>query len=244
MSLTKRCIELANTMGADFVGIADLSTAREFICRQGGEHLASYPYALSLGIRLMDTLMDALPQWKEEFWVVHTFKYHAYDKVNDRLDAVASRIASLLQNAGYRTLPVPAFSAAKPETMESLFSHKVAAHLAGLGWIGKSGLLVTPQAGPRVRWATVLTMAPIEPTGPILKERCGNCTKCADICPVQACTGRNFRQDEPREMRFNYKSCLGYLKERGKDTGERYNICSLCVYACPFGRKDHSTAEK
>ena len=231
---------MARTLGADFVGVADLAPAREFICRQGGKHLAAYPFALSIGIRLMDALVDALPHWEEQRWVAHTFRYHAYERVNDRLDAIASRVASLLQNEGYRALPVPAWGGAPPDTLESLFSHKVAAHLAGLGWIGKSGLLITPQAGPRVRLTSVLTTAPLEPTGPILEERCGSCTRCADICPVKAYKGRAFRPDEPREMRFDYRACRENLHARGRQTG--YDFCGLCVYGCPHGRNNPVSA--
>ena len=82
-------------------------------------------------------------------------------------------------------------------------SQKLAAHLSGLGWIGKSCLLVTPDHGPRVRWVTVLTDAPLRPTGAPLEQRCGECTACVDICPVHALTGKPFSPDELREARFD-----------------------------------------
>ncbi len=240
MSLNEQVFQLVKSLGADFVGGADLSTAREFICKQGGEHLAAYPFALSIGIRLMDTLVDLLPHWEEQWWVSPAYKYHAYDKVNDRLDAIASRVSSLLQNEGYRALPVPSWGGARPDTLESLFSHKLAAHLAGLGWIGRSGLLITPQAGPRVRWTSVLTTFPVEHHGPMLEDQCGTCTICADNCPVKALKGRNFRPDEPREMRFDYHGCLQNILAREKQTGAR--ICSLCVYGCPHGSRNRASA--
>ncbi|MCK9565162.1 MAG: hypothetical protein M0Q43_03825 [Methanothrix sp.] len=69
------------------------------------------------------------------------------------------------------------------ERVAVVFSHKLAAHMAGLGWIGKSCLLITPEAGPRVRWASVLTDAPMKATGYAMAERCGECRKCVDVCP-------------------------------------------------------------
>lgn len=90
-----------------------------------------------------------------------------------------------------------------------LFSHKLAAHLAGLGWIGKSCLPVTPEAGPRVRWASVLTDAPLA-AGEQLEERCGECEACVEVCPAGAFSGRSFFSDEPRAARFDAFKCRYY----------------------------------
>lgn len=242
MSLTKRVCELASSLGADFVGVADLSPAREFIREQGGDKLASFPFALSVGVRVMDSIIDELPNRDQQLWVAPTFRLHAYDLVNARLDALTSRAASLLQKEGYRTLPIPASSTINTTKLISAFSHKLAAHLAGLGWIGKSCLLVTPQAGPRVRWATVLTSAPLEVTGRPLDSNCGKCTNCADICPAKAFTGRMFREDEPRSMRFDAHACKAHLSATEKAIG--FAVCGLCVYGCPHGSKTQSSAEE
>jgi epoxyqueuosine reductase QueG len=239
MSLTKQVSELASGLGADFVGVADLSLAREFICEQGGEKLSNFPFALSVGVRLMDSIIDELPN-RDQRWVAATFRLHAYDLVNARLDAITSRASSLLQNEGYRTLPIPASNTLDTTKLMGAFSHKLAAHLAGLGWIGKSCLLVTPQAGPRVRWATVLTTAPLEVSGRPLDSHCGECTNCADICPVKAFTGRMFREDEPRSMRFDAHACRGHLQATEKATG--LSVCGLCVYSCPHGSKTRASA--
>jgi len=57
--------------------------------------------------------------------------------------------------------------------------------MAGLGWQGNSLLIVTPEYGPRVRLATVLTDMPLVPDQP-LRNRCGGCVKCAQACPARA----------------------------------------------------------
>ena len=110
----------------------------------------------------------------------------------------------------------------------------MAAHLAGLGWIGKSCLLVTPEAGPRVRWTTVLTDAPLK-AGTPMEMRCGDCHECVDICPVKAFTGRNFIESEPREARYDARRCEKYLKGLEASTG--YGVCGMCLYICPHGKK-------
>jgi len=89
----------------------------------------------------------------------------------------------------------------------------MSAHLAGLGWIGKNCLLVTPEEGPRVRWTTVLTDAPLQVTGKPMEERCGDCEACIAICPVKAFTGEPFRENESREARFDAGKCNRYFAQ-------------------------------
>jgi epoxyqueuosine reductase len=144
-------------------------------------------------------------------------------------------MGSMLQRAGYMAFPVPASKRADDERICSIFSHKLAAHLAGLGWIGKSCLLITPKAGPRVRWATVLTDAPLEPTGKEMEERCEDCQECVSVCPVGAFTGRPFREDEPREARYDARKCEQYHATLEKKMG--IGVCGMCLYVCPFGRR-------
>lgn len=233
MQIYARLRNLAEELGADFFGVADISQAVDFIRSQGGEKIASYPTALSIGISLLDTIVDQLPN-RIDTSVVIEYRHHAYDVINERLDNIASRLCSLLQKEGYRAFPVPASKRADDERICAVFSHKLAARLAGLGWIGKSCLLVTPEAGPRVRWVTVLTDALMKPADAYMEERCGDCRECVDICPVNAFTGRPFRENEPREARYDARKCDMYHKELGKKMG--VGVCGMCLYVCPYGR--------
>jgi epoxyqueuosine reductase len=226
----------ANKLGADFYGVANLTRARDFIVAQGGDLVAPYTRGISIGIALLHPIVDQLPR-RNEHAVAVNYRHHAYDVVNERLDQIASRLASILQREGFKVLPIPASKRVDSERISALFSHKLAAHLAGLGWIGKSCLLITPQAGPRVRWATVLTNAPLPSTGEATAPGCGNCRECVDICPVKAFSGRLFRTDEPREMRYTASKCDQYLKalrENEPDGG----VCGMCLYICPYGRRN------
>jgi epoxyqueuosine reductase QueG len=234
MKLDMELRELALGIGADFYGVADLVPVREEIRRQGGEDVAGYPLAVSFGIALFDSIVDALPRRQEEAVVTLNYLHHCYDIVNARLDTIASRLGGVLQGTGYRTLPLPSSERFDTERICAQFSHKLAAHQAGMGWIGKSCLLVTPEAGPRVRWNSVLTDAPLEPTGEPTDERCGECTECVDICPRNAFTGRAFRVDEPREARYDAAACERYLKDTKSAAGRV--ACGLCIYVCPWGR--------
>ncbi|OPY28730.1 MAG: Epoxyqueuosine reductase [Methanocella sp. PtaU1.Bin125] len=232
MTVQDKVRQIAEAEGADFFGVADLTPARAEVTRQGGERIASYPRAISIGIRLFDEIVDQLPD-RDQRAVAVSYRHHLYDVINDRLDYVASRIASELQRAGYRAYPVPASKRADDERICAVFSHKLAAHLAGLGWIGKSCLLVTPEAGPRARFITVLTDAPLA-AGTPMDAACGDCTECADICPVSAITGRGFRGDEPREARLDARKCEQYFNRMEKEG--KPAVCGMCLYVCPHGR--------
>ncbi len=231
MDLTPKLRKVALEKGADFYGVADLSLERDFIRDQGGEEVASYPLGISLGIRIMDSIVDQLLH-RQERAVAVNYQHHGYEVINRRLDLLASRLSSLIQKEGYRALPIPASERYDDERICAVLSHKLAAHLAGHGWIGKSCLLITPKAGPRVRWITILTDAPLTVTGSPMNEHCGDCTECVDICPISAFTGVPFKEDEPRETRYDASKCEKYLLEDSE-----WGICGLCVYICPHGRK-------
>jgi epoxyqueuosine reductase len=235
MESTAKLKEIVMAWGADFFGVADLSLAREEILRQGGDLVGDYPRAISLGIALPKAIVDQLPQ-RAERAVAINYRYHAYDIINQRLDLLASQLSSLLQREGHKALPIPVAKRVDNERICAIFSHKLAAHLAGLGWIGKSCLLVTPEVGPRARWVTILTDAPLPPTGEPLAERCGDCEECVEICPMQAFTGEPFRPTEAREIRYDAGKCQSYFAEM-KTQDPEAAVCGLCLYVCPHGRK-------
>jgi len=229
----------ARTLGGDLYGVADLSPAQHLVREQGGEMIAQFPRALSLGVVMPFAVVDQIPHHREKT-VALAYKAHGYSVLNERLDQIASRLASQIQRAGYLAFPVRASQTVDENKLHGHFSHKLAAHLAGLGWIGKSCLLVTPQVGPRVRWATILTDAPI-PTGTPIEERCGLCSECVDACPVSAFTGRSFSPSEPREARFEAHKCDEYLDWHKHVPDLDISVCGMCVFVCPYGRKGLST---
>ena len=60
---------------------------------------------------------------------------------------------------------------------------------AGMGELGRNGLLITPEFGPRVRISKILTDLPLIPDSPIefgVTEFCDVCMKCADLCPSRS----------------------------------------------------------
>ena len=231
-ALQKQLLDFAMSLEVDYFGVADLSRAKDFVLEQGGEAIARFPRAVSIGMRLIDSIIDELPH-HEDPSVIFTYRGH-YNSVNTNLDRASLFIAKKIQEAGFESYPIPAAQRIDSAKLKGAFSHKLAANLAGLGWIGKSCLLVTPESGPRVRWATILTNAPLKPTGKSLSNQCGDCNKCVQVCPAKAFTGVKFNLTEPREARFNAHLCDEYIHKRELVLGE--GICGLCVYACPYGQ--------
>ena len=222
----------AENLGVDLFGVADLSSAKLYIENQGGEYVAGFSRAVSLGIRLLDPIIDQLYN-HNDLGVISIYR-GLYTTVNSALDRAAFLVAKKIQDEGFLAYSIPASSMLNNGKLEATFSHKVAANLAGLGWVGKNCLLITPEYGPRLRLATVLTDAPLV-TGSPIKNRCGGCTKCTDTCPSKAILGRAFSPDEPRELRLKADLCDEYTENRIKAFGDVN--CGLCVYVCPHGSK-------
>ncbi len=226
----------AKDLGARYFGIADLATAKDAIVEQGGEFLGTFPRAISIGIAMNDEIVNQLTRHKEPI-IARTYDY-LYYTVNQSLDRIALRIGVTLSKRGFRYLLVPASNSADTKNIRGIFSHKLAANLSGLGWIGPSCLLITPESGPRVRWVTVLTDAPLETSAPITNQ-CGDCNNCVEACPPHAFTGRLFDPSEPREIRFNIQRCIDYRKHlEEKISGVR--VCGMCVNVCPVGSVENS----
>jgi epoxyqueuosine reductase QueG len=235
-SLQTNLEEIAKELGADLFGIADLTIAQDFVCKQGGEYLGKFPRAISIGIHLLDAVVDELYRHDDPA-VTHTYTAF-YNSVNSLLDHIGLLLAKRIQEKGYKTYVIPASQNVDSNKLIGVFSHKLAANLAGLGWIGKSCLLITPSYGPRVRLATILTDAPLEAGSPI-GEKCNDCRKCVNTCPAKAFTGAPFNPSEAREVRFNAHLCSSYRKKREEKTGADF-LCGLCVYVCPYGRANEN----
>ena len=234
VDLIEQIKELSLENDVNYFGVADLSKANQAILSQGGSEIASFPYSISLGISLINHIVDQLPR-RTERSVAINYRHHAYDIINHRLDIIASIVSGFIQQQGYNVLPVPASKRIDDERMYASFSHKMGARLAGLGWIGKNCLLITPDSGPRVRWASILTDAPIEPTGQVMEEQCGDCSACVNVCPVKAFTGKPFKEEEPRESRYDANKCQKYLNKMQEKV--QLEVCGMCLYVCPYGRR-------
>lgn len=103
---------------------------------------------------------------------------------------------------------------------------------AGLGEIGRMGLLMTPRQGPRVRIAVVTTSAPLLADKPAYDNSvidfCTLCKKCARVCPSSSIP-YDQRKDHPGGLRWqiNQEKCFTYWCNAGTD-------CARCMAVCPY----------
>lgn len=172
----------------------------------------------------------------------------AYDHTGGTADArllgVQKWIVGVLRASGHRYLAIPPDSHRADRRFVSrlypLFAHKTAATCAGLGWIGRNGLLIHPDHGPRLLWATVLTDAPLAVDPPTRESRCGRCDRCVRVCPVGAIHGRAWRRDLGNECMLDVDACRSELEANRARLG--LAACGVCLNACPYGRKDSPRA--
>ena len=107
---------------------------------------------------------------------------------------------------------------------------------AGLGDIGRMGLVMTPRLGPRVRLGVVTTDLPLVPDqpadDPALLDFCAVCRKCADNCPVAAIPrGEREPIDGGWRWRIEPEACYRYWNLTGTD-------CGACMRVCPYSHPD------
>jgi epoxyqueuosine reductase QueG len=234
--LNRRIESIARRQEIGVVGFADLSKYENDLAAFGGDIVRGYPYGISIGIALPKDIVDGLCE-RNNPNNASLYHFHAYEVINSRLDFATSLISSFLHRRGYRALPIPAAERTNMKNAIPTVSHKMVAHIASLGWIGRNCLLITPEYGPRIRLSSILTNAPLFATNNPLEQECNTCRACVEICPVTAIKGGNYKIGEPREKRFDFRKCQGYFEELEKDTSKKA-VCGMCLYICPY-RKDN-----
>lgn len=168
----------------------------------------------------------------------HETYYAGYLRLNAALDAAAARLVEGLRAAGAAaefvppTVPEELYDTIADWGDAGVFAHKTAATRAGLGWIGKTALFVSPEFGPRVRLATVFTDFALEAGTPVAEGRCGTCRRCVDACPAGAGRDVTWQAGLPREALYDEKACEAET-ERHPDLG---GVCGVCIAVCPWGR--------
>lgn len=121
------------------------------------------------------------------------------------------------------------------ETLHGEFPYKLAATRAGLGWIGRSDLLITPEFGPRVRLGTILFDAEVTVDAPVTESRCGECSACVRSCPAQVIHNTLWSPGLSRDELMSALECSRY-RDVGLPTLGRKHSCGLCLLACPHGK--------
>jgi epoxyqueuosine reductase len=210
---------IARTNGAVAFGVADLRQVSldEVSAFSGEVALSGFSTGISYGCRLNDSVVDGVIDHP-----TRTYQYH-YRQVNLLLDHIGLLVASYIQQRGRRVFPVPASQIVDWKTYRGHVSHKAVGRLAGLGWIGRSNLLVNRAHGARLRLATVLTDLQLPCDLPVEGD-CGKCRSCIAACPGGAIGDAITDYDLER--------CVSTIDSvrRAENIGSK--ICGICVRAC------------
>lgn len=108
---------------------------------------------------------------------------------------------------------------------------------AGMGWQGKSTMLLAPGVGPWLMLGAVATTLPLEPDEP-LRKTCGSCTRCIVACPTGAIS--------PEGELLDARLCISYhtIENRGsipRELRAKFGAwifgCDDCLTSCPVGWK-------
>jgi epoxyqueuosine reductase len=181
----------------------------------------------------------------------HIERRCSHEVINMELQTISMYIAIFLERAGYKSVYLPTTYGQTfswpgntnrdfPRVPKEFgpFSHRHAAVAAGLGELGLNNLLLTPQYGPRNRFVSIITTAPLI-ADPLLQKPVCLGEKCS-LC-IKNCGGKAFGKV--------YELNVGGHKNRLAriDVGlchKGFQICfKKCITACPLG-KTHGIQHK
>ncbi|MCL1803431.1 MAG: hypothetical protein FWG30_07305 [Eubacteriaceae bacterium] len=147
---------------------------------------------------------------------VKTFKmsFETYD----RLGAITNELTEKIRQMG--------FAAHASHPMGGLALYPPLASRAGLGSLGKHGMLITPELGPRQRISAVLTNIsnlPVANNEAVMSDKCASCNACASLCPA----GAFYEEPIKRDYGYTTVDIDKCVREFSAN-----NACSVCLKAC------------
>lgn len=186
--------------GADFVCFVDITMLP-------AEMTEGYPCAVLFGKALSREYIRMLRAGLEP-------EHKEMNNTERKMDALAVKVAGWLEAEGHRSVG---------KLKAHQLPHKTVALRAGLGFIGKNNLLVTPKYGCALLLGKVLTNAPFATTSDSPQApQCGECSSCVDACPTDTLLGTCWTVTSTREEMMVRKRCV---------------VCLKCMVNCPFTEK-------
>ncbi|MGW8265101.1 MAG: 4Fe-4S dicluster domain-containing protein [Longimicrobiales bacterium] len=213
-------------LGAHSVGVAELKDYHRYSHVGRGEEYGKrvrldHTHALALTVEMDKEMVDPAPRSPT---VMESARQYLLSGV------MAIQLAELIRRLGHD-------ARAHVDGSYRVICPLVARD-AGLGEIGRIGLLMTPKLGPRVRIAVVTTDLPLVPDlpfrDPATLDFCLRCRKCADSCPSRALPFGDPVEDEKGVLRWRIdaEACFTLWTKLGTD-------CARCMAVCPYSHPDN-----
>jgi epoxyqueuosine reductase QueG len=203
------------------------------------QKFGEFRFGISIGKKLDDKTVDAIENGPTLAYYDH------YAQTNKELARIAEKIKQDLFRNSIESIAIKPTSAINSKaagfhypTLTYDLSHKMVATRAGLGWIGKTGLFISREFGPRLRLVSLLMKRETEMvSSPVEESRCGKCTVCVERCPAQAANGKSWNIDLHRDTFFDAHKCRDKCAELAKqELNIDQQICGICVSVCPIGK--------
>lgn len=229
--LTDEVKRYSQSMGADLFGVADPYNQLLQKAPNGHrpqDYLEGVRSVVVLGMAVIDSVLRTTPS---------TIYSKHYDTINECLNSAAYNVAKSLERKGYESIYFPETDSYKVlwrqyeegyQKFVPCFNHMAAAEAAGLGKKGMCGVILTPEYGPRQRWISVLTEAPLVRRDSHAEEVCleklrpNTCQRCIKSCPIGAIS---------LEGGTDVRRCWIYWNQL-RDSGL---ACGICIRSCPVG---------
>ncbi len=213
--------DIVHYLGADDCGIARLNP--DFVYSHvgrgpgpyGSEIVLEHRFAVAFAVEMDTAMVAAAPDAPV---IVETGKKYV------EAARIAIILADFLRRLGH---PARAHIAGS----DYLVMLPPIAWEAGLGEMGRLGVLITPKYGPRARLGMVTTDFPLEPDRPAVfgaQDFCSRCLKCARNCPAQAIpSGDRSLENGVRRWVIDRERCYEFWRRTGTD-------CAICLAVCPY----------
>lgn len=219
--------DLLRKKGAALSGCADLGTVETPAA--GGGH---FPVGVAVALPVPAEIVRQIENGPTMGY------YEAYHAMNRQLDEIVLAGEAFLKSRGFRAWAQTTDRAVQDADWRTPLPHKTVAARAGLGWIGKSCILVTEEYGSAVRLSSLLTDAPLPCAEPVTASRCGACRLCVENCPAHALEGVLWEAGMAREELFDkdvcYQKQVELMRQR---TGIEADLCGKCFVVCPYTRR-------
>ncbi len=229
-ALSESIRKLADSMGIDALGFADASEFPGYALSHSvrRDPRLSLPDAQTVIVAGIYIGGLVLPAWDKAATgrTSRLFLSGFFNDVVNRLEP----IAALLRREGYTALICDG-----SRDGGSILALKLTAIRAGLGWQGKNSLLLTRKYGTFLALGGIVTNASLEHNTREEANRCKNCQRCQQACPMKALE---------QAYVLNKSRCLSYLlqnddlPEEAKAVAEnRVMDCEICQQVCPWNAK-------